>query len=114
MAERAIDARDVRNLVTLFFDQAERFADEPFVWAKRDGAYSALTWRETADDVLAAANGLVASMAIEPGDRVIIVGENRPEWLIADLAVKAIGAISVPTYTTNTAVNHLHVINDWC
>ncbi|NKB45460.1 MAG: AMP-binding protein [Alphaproteobacteria bacterium] len=107
-----MDAREVRNLVTLFFDQAERFADEPFVWAKRDSAYSALTWRETADNVLAAANGLVASMAIEPGDRVIIVGENRPEWLIADLAVKAIGAISVPTYTTNTAVNHLHVIND--
>lgn len=112
MAERAIDAREVRNLVTLFFDQAERFADEPFVWAKRDGAYTALTWRETADQVLAAANGLAASMAIKPGDRVIIVGENRPKWLIADLAVKAIGAISVPTYTTNTAVNHLHVIND--
>ncbi len=112
MADRAIDAREVRNLVALFFDQAERFAEEPFVWAKRDGSYTPLTWRQTADAVLAAANGLAMSMSVGPGDRVIIVGENRPEWLIADLAVKAIGAISVPTYTTNTAVNHLHVIND--
>lgn len=112
MTERAIDAREVRNLVSLFFDQAARFADEPFVWAKRDGVHVSLSWRETADEVKAAANGLISSMGIGTGDRVIIVGENRPDWLIADIAVKAIGAISVPTYTTNTAVNHLHVIND--
>lgn len=112
LTERAIDARNVQNLVTLFFDQAARFADEPFVWAKRDGVHVSMTWGETADEVKAAANGLISSMSIRNGDRVIIVGENRPEWLIADLAVKAIGAISVPTYTTNTAVNHLHIIND--
>lgn len=112
MTERAIDAREVRNLVTLFFDQATRFADEPFVWAKRDGVYISLSWRETADEVRAAANGLISVLGVRTGDRVIIVGENRPEWLIADIAIKAIGAISVPTYTTNTAVNHLHVIND--
>ena len=112
MTERAIDAREVRNLVTLFFDQATRFADEPFVWAKRDGVYISLSWRETADEVRAAANGLKSVLGVRTGDRVIIVGENRPEWLIADIAIKAIGAISVPTYTTNTAVNHLHVIND--
>jgi long-chain acyl-CoA synthetase len=112
LTERAIDAREVRNLVTLFFDQATRFADEPFVWAKRDGVYISLSWRETADEVRAAANGLISVLGVRTGDRVIIVGENRPEWLIADIAIKAIGAISVPTYTTNTAVNHLHVIND--
>lgn len=112
MVERVIDAREVRNLPALFFDQAARFSDEPFVWAKKDGVYSALTWRETADAIIAAANGLMTTMGVKPGDRVIIVGENRPDWLIADIAVKAIGAISVPTYTTNTSVNHLHVIND--
>lgn len=112
MSTRAIDARDVRNLPAMFFDQAARFGDEPFVWGKRDGVFTALTWRETADAVRALANGLIASLGVEPGDRIIIVGENRPDWLIADIAVKAIGAISVPAYTTNTAVNHLHIIND--
>lgn len=112
MSNRAIDAREVRNLPAMFFHQAERFADEPFVWTKRDSTYVSLSWRETADEVLAAANGLVSAMGVEPGERVILVGENRPEWLIADVAIKSIGAISVPTYTTNTAVNHLHIIND--
>lgn len=96
----------------MFFDQAARFGDAPFVWGKQDGVFSPLTWRETADAICALANGLTSSMGVEPGDRVIIVGENRPDWLIADIAVKAIGAISVPAYTTNTAVNHLHIIND--
>ena len=110
--DRAIDARDVRNLPAMFFNQAERFGDEPFVWTKREGEYVSLTWRETADEVVAAANGLISAMGVAPGDRVMIVGENRPEWLIADVAIKAIGAISVPAYTTNTAVNHLHIIDD--
>ena len=42
----------------------------------------------------------------------MLVSENRPEWLIADIAIMSIGAIAVPAYTTNTAVNHLHIIND--
>lgn len=112
MSDRVVDARDVRNLPAMFFDQAERFGDEPFVWGKREDTFVPMTWRETADAARAAANGLQASLNLEPGDRVIIVGENRPEWLIADVAVKSIGAISVPAYTTNTAVNHLHIIND--
>lgn len=112
MSERAIDARDVRNLPAMFFDQAERFGDEPFVWGKRDGVFTPLSWRETADTARALANGLISSLKVEPGDRVMIVGENRPEWLIADIAVKSAGAISVPAYTTNTAINHLHIIND--
>lgn len=112
MSDRAIDARNVRNLPAMFFDQAERFGDEPFVWGKRDDVFAPLTWRETAEIAKQAANGLRSSLDVEPGDRIIIVGENRPEWLIADVAVKSIGAISVPAYTTNTAVNHLHIIND--
>ena len=112
MTDRAIDARDVRNLPAMFFDQAERFGDEPFVSTKKNGDYVSLSWRETADEIIAAANGLTSAMGIVSGDRVMIVGENRPEWLIADVAVKSIGAISVPAYTTNTAVNHMHIIND--
>lgn len=112
MTDRAIDARDVRNLPAMFFDQAERFGDEPFVSTKKNGDYVSLSWRETADEIIAAANGLTSAMGIVSGDRVMIVGENRPEWLIADVAVKSIGAISVPAYTTNTAANHMHIIND--
>ena len=46
---------------------------------------------------------------IKPGDRVMLVSENRPEFCIADLAIMAAGAISVPTYTTNTTRDHEHI-----
>ena len=112
MTDRAIDAGNAKSLTAMFFDQAKRFSNEPFVWTKKDESYVALTWSETASEVIAAANGLISAMDVTPRDRVMIVSENRPEWLIADIAIKSIGAISVPAYTTNTAVNHLHIMED--
>mgnify|MGYP003326559839 CR=1 FL=1 len=60
---------------------------------------------------LTAAAALIAE-GIGPGDRVGLLSENRLEWLIADIAIMSIGAIAVPAYTTNTSVNHLHIMND--
>ena len=62
----------------------------------------------------------VASMAEEVadvirqtyGDRVVIAMENRPEWCIAELAILSLGAIAVPAYTTNTADDHQHILNN--
>ena len=48
----------------------------------------------------------------KPGDRVMLVSENRPEWLIADLAIMAAGCVTVPTYTTNTTRDHQHILNN--
>jgi long-chain acyl-CoA synthetase len=45
-----------------------------------------------------------------PGDRVMLVSENRPEWLIADLGIMAAGCVTVPTYTTNTTRDHQHIL----
>ena len=112
MSDRAVDAREVQNLPAMFFAQADRFGDEPFVWGRRDGTYVPSTWTEAKADVIALANGLINTMGVKPGERIMIVSENRPEFLIADIAVKAAGGITVPTYTTNTAVNHMHIIDD--
>ncbi|MDP7097180.1 MAG: long-chain fatty acid--CoA ligase [Rhodospirillales bacterium] len=95
----------------MFFDQADRFGDAPLLWAKKDGAYRLMSWRQVADQVGGLRRGL-KSLGVEPGDRVVVVSENRPEWLIADLAIMAAGAITVPAYVTNTVENHLHVLVD--
>ncbi|MDX2142713.1 MAG: AMP-dependent synthetase/ligase [Rhodospirillaceae bacterium] len=108
---KAIDTRQVTNLPAMFFSQAERFRDSHFLWAKHGDTYQPLTWGEVAEQVKAAAFGLKAA-GVKHGDRVIIVSENRPDFFIADLAIMSIGAVAVPTYTTNTAQNHLHIIND--
>ena len=40
----------------------------------------------------------------------MLVSENRPEWLIADLGIMAAGCVTVPTYTTNTTRDHQHIL----
>jgi long-chain acyl-CoA synthetase len=99
------------NLVTMFFEQADKQGDKPFLWEKSDGAYGAMTWREAAKRTSDLAYGLL-EMGIEPSDRIILVSENRADWLISDVAIMAIGAITVPAYTTNTVEDHLHIISD--
>ncbi len=99
------------NLVAMFFDQAARLENRPFLWAKRDGVYRSLSWRETADKSVAMA-GALRRLGIGRGDRVVIVSENRPEWLIADIAIMSIGAVTTPAYTTNTENDHLHILEN--
>ena len=102
---------DWPNLATLFFDQVARFGDKPFLWAKRHGTYKALSWGDVSARVAPLARGLL-SLGIGKGDRVVLVSENRPAWLVADVAIMSIGAITVPAYTTNTTGDHLHILQD--
>ncbi len=99
------------NLVTMFFDQAEKHGDKPFLWAKENGAYQSHSWTEAAGSVSALAGGL-KSLGVDEGDRVVLVSENRPEWLIAELAIMSAGAIPVPAYTTNLVSDHTHILTN--
>ncbi len=99
------------SLTAMFFEQAAAGAQRPFLWSKRNKLWSALTWAEVANQVNLVARGLRA-LGVAEGDRVLLVSENRPEWLIADLAIMAAGAITVPAYTTNTVADHLHLLNN--
>ena len=99
------------NLATMFFQQAARLPDKEFLWEKKEGTYIALTWQQVADQVIAVARGLL-HQGVTPGDRVVLVSENRPDWLIVDLAIMAVGAITVPAYTTNTTDDHRHIVSD--
>jgi len=99
------------NLVAMFFTRAKERGDAPFLWAKRGGAWSSTSWAEAARQVASLARGLQA-IGLKPGDRVMLVAENRPEWCIADLAIMAAGCVTVPTYVTNTERDHLHILEN--
>lgn len=99
------------NLVTMFFARAKEKGDAPFLWRKTDGAWTAISWAETARRVAALAAAL-KDYGLRPGDPVMLVSENRPEFCIADLAIMAAGCITVPTYTTNTTRDHQHILTD--
>lgn len=99
------------NLVSLFLSRADELGERPFLHAKRDGQWQAITWREAADRVCLAAEAL-RRMGLADGDRVMLVSENRPEWCLADLAIMAAGLVTVPAYTTNTERDHAHVLEN--
>jgi len=99
------------NLVAMFLARVEERGDKPFLWAKREGEWRSISWNEAARQVAALAASL-KRIGLQPGDRVALVSENRPEWLIADLAIMAAGCITVPTYTTNTTRDHSHILGN--
>ncbi len=72
---------------------------------------AAISWAEAARQVCLLAEGL-RGLGLKPGDRVLLVSENRPEWCIADLGIMAAGCITVPAYTTNTERDHQHVLDN--
>ena len=99
------------NLATMFFERAAEIGERPFLSAKRDGDWRAVSGVEAAGQAASLA-GALRAMGIVPGDRVMLVSENRPEWAIADLGIMAAGAITVPAYVTNQVNDHLHVMTD--
>ena len=99
------------NLVQMFFLRAREKGDAPFLWAKTGGEWVATSWTEAAEQVASLAAAL-KKLGLKPGDRVMLVSENRPEWCISDLAIMAAGGVTVPTYTTNTERDHQHIIEN--
>jgi long-chain acyl-CoA synthetase len=100
-----------RSLPAMFFAEAARRGKRPFLWAKSDGRYRPIGWAEAARRVRLLARGL-KSLGIERGDRVALVSENRPEWVLADFAIMSVGAVTVPAYVTNRVEDDQHVFAD--
>jgi long-chain acyl-CoA synthetase len=100
-----------RSLPGLLFACAREHPDRPLFRTWRDGVWVSLSWGGFVQQVAAVSAGLVAA-GVQPGDRVLLVSENRPEFPIAETALMCAGAVTVPTYTTNTAADHVHILRD--
>ncbi|MDP7196708.1 MAG: AMP-binding protein, partial [SAR202 cluster bacterium] len=97
------------SVVKIFDKQSSMLQDQPYLWRKIDDKYSSLSWKEVRNNVESFSTAL-KNLGILAGDRVVIVSENRPEWQIADLSIMAVGAISVPAYTTSTTNDYEYII----
>jgi long-chain acyl-CoA synthetase len=69
---------------------------------KQLGLWQEITWQAYANDVSALAQALL-ELGVQKGDRISLLSENRPEWLVADLAIQSAAAITVGIYTTSSA-----------
>ena len=94
---------------------AKRWADtSPNQVAMREkdfGVWREYTWGDTWELIDAAAHGLLA-LGVAPGDRVSIHAEDRPEWIILDLATVAVRGITVGFYPTNPAAEVEYLLTD--
>ncbi len=79
--------------------------------AKRSGKWITLSTEEFAARVRNLAAGLRAS-GVEPGDRLAVFSENRPEWHIFDFACHLVGAVSVPLYPNLTPDQVAYIVRD--
>ena len=106
-----MDYDSCTSLPAMFFTNTADIGDRPFLWAKRQGTWAAITGAQARAETAALTQAL-SGLGVGKGDRVALISESRPEWMIADIAVMAAGGISVPAYTTNQVSDHVHVLRD--
>jgi long-chain acyl-CoA synthetase len=90
-----------KTIADLCAAAVEQYADRVAIRTKVDGEWRDLTFTQVGEIVTEIGLGLV-DLGIEPGERVSILCNTRPEWTFADFAISAAGAVVVPIYPTNS------------
>ncbi|TMA17989.1 MAG: long-chain fatty acid--CoA ligase, partial [Deltaproteobacteria bacterium] len=94
----------------LLMRNAERLGERPALREKDLGIWRETSWRRYGERVRDFSLGLVA-LGLQRGGKVAIVGDNRPEWVIAELAAQSAGAASVGIYQDSTLTEVVYVID---
>ena len=97
------------NLPAAFFSAAEGHEDKALLASKIGDDWQSMSYGQVITAVKKLAAVMIAE-GVQPGDKVFIAAENRPEWAIADLAIMAIGAIVVPSFITNTEDDFAYIM----
>jgi len=97
-------------MVTKLDHWADKAPDKPALHGGSPDALTTWTWSQYRDDVHQVGRALIAA-GIAPGESVALIGNNTPQWLIADLGILAAAAVPTPIYVTNTAEQVAWVIN---
>jgi long-chain acyl-CoA synthetase len=107
-AEPAID---VRTIADLPFHAMGRFQKPMVMGQVRGGEVQGISSKELFEQVRDLSLGLSA-LGMGPRDRIAIVSESRPEWLLTDLATVCAGAVTVPIYPTLSAAQARYILQD--
>jgi long-chain acyl-CoA synthetase len=90
-----------RTVPGVFFRQVDRLGSRTLFRHYQDDLWQELSWDEAAQSVERLAAALVAA-GVKPGERVLLMSENRLEWLLCDLGIMTSGAVTVPVYQSTT------------
>ncbi len=106
-----MNIKEINSLVELYFIKFNKVnIKKPFLkWLnpKQNHQYS---WEEVTEKIYKLSFKI--KKLIRSGDRVLLLSENRPEWLIADLAIMNAGGITVPIFTTYADRDYEYILKD--
>ena len=106
-----MELNKINSLVELFFEICKKKAiNDPFLEWLKPKQKNFYTWNQVDKRIRVLSKHL--SKNLSPGDRVVLLSENRPEWLIADLAIMNAGGVTVPLFTTYSQKDYEYIIND--
>jgi len=101
------------NLPELFFEKSKNNSSKQHLIFinKENNKKESYSWQQTEKEILALSS-ILQEQKVQKGERVMLVSENRPEWLISDVAIMSNGGITVPNYTTYAIKDFEHIIQD--
>ena len=101
---------EINSLVELYFKKSEEIeGKKPFLkWLKPDKP--TYNWEDITTRIFKLSNKIKS--LINDGDRCLILSENRPYWLVSDIAIMNAGGISVPIFTTYSENDYEYILND--
>ena len=108
-----MELNKINSLVELFFEKYKEkniLRNRPFLkWLKNEKD-DFLTWDQVEQRITILSEYLRKNLS--SGDRCVLLSENRPEWLITDIAIMNAGGITVPLFTTYSEKDYKYIIND--
>jgi long-chain acyl-CoA synthetase len=103
-------AQQAKHFPELFFRQAERKGDAVALRRKEFGIWNRISWRQYAQNVKKVAAGLIA-LGFKKGDKVAILGENRPEWVYCSMGAMTAGGVATGIYPTSASDQVEYIVN---
>lgn len=88
-----------KSIPEVFFETAKKHPNKHALLYKKEGVYFPIAYKELSKKIIIL-SGKLQALGVGKGDKVAILSENRPEWLISDISIMTIGAIVVPLHTT--------------
>ncbi len=108
-----MELNKLNSLVELFFKkslQIQSRSDKPFLRWLKDNKKGFLSWKEVTQNIQILSEYLKNHLS--KGDRCVLLSENRPEWLISDLAIMNAGGVTVPLFTTYSENDYEYILTD--
>jgi long-chain acyl-CoA synthetase len=100
----------LRSMLHVLHQQVSELADHPALWSKKGGVYRSISWSEYGERVKHLALGL-RQLGLSRGGALTILSFNREEWVVAELAAMALGAVAVGLYTTSSPNQIQYVVS---